>query len=237
MVIHINSLVIETYARLDGALAFVETMNDAIPLVEEKEHRYLEHLSAEGRWEFGEYSAEQDVLNQTFRTWVPMFAAYSATILLHSIFENQLDAFAEHIRSARGSKIRVNDMAGKGTERSALYLDRVLSIKVKTDPAWGCLNDLRKLRNIIVHRGGKLGETPEHRKTVDHLLRTYPMKLRLEKADGFHEQIWISMNLCRDLAEKLDEFFGRLFKASGLPNRHGQLVSTRQPSGLRDGGP
>jgi len=71
MVIHLNPFVIETYARLDGALAFVETMNDAIlPVVEEKEHRYLEHLSAEGGWEFGEYAAGLDVLNQTFRTGI-----------------------------------------------------------------------------------------------------------------------------------------------------------------------
>jgi hypothetical protein len=51
------------------------------------------------------------------------------------------------------------------------------------------------------------------------------MKLRLEKADGFHQQIWVSMNLCQEFGQKLDEFIGRLFKASGLPNRHGQIDS------------
>ena len=45
---HLNPLVIETFARLDGALAFLETMNDGIPAVEEKEHRYLEQFAEKG---------------------------------------------------------------------------------------------------------------------------------------------------------------------------------------------
>jgi hypothetical protein len=34
--------VIETFARLHGALAFLETLNDGIPTLEEKQRRYLE---------------------------------------------------------------------------------------------------------------------------------------------------------------------------------------------------
>lgn len=84
---------------------------------------------------------------------------------------------------------------------------------------------MQTLRNLIVHRGGKRGELPEHQKPVDELVRRYPTTLALQKADGFHEQIWMSMNLCRDFAQNIDGFFERVFKASGLPNRHGQLDS------------
>jgi len=222
---YLNPLVIETFARLRGALAFLETMNDGIPSVEEKEHRYVEQLAAEGGWEYGEYAVEIDVLSEKFQTWIPTFAAYSATILLHSIVETQLDAFAEHIGKKRGSKLRVKDMAGRGVQRSAIYLERVLSIDVKTDPAWSRLSDLQSLRNMIVHRGGKCGESSEDRKTADELVRKYPQALELRKADGFHEQIWMSMYLCRDFAQSIDGFFDRVFKASGLPNRHMQLDS------------
>jgi hypothetical protein len=225
LILHFNPLVIETFARLHGALAFLETMNDGIPTVEEKEHRYLEQLAAEGGWEYSEYAGERDVLNEKFHTWIPTFAAYSATILLHSIVETQLYAFAEHIGKKRGSKLRVKDMAGQGVKRSAIYLERVLSIDVKTDPEWSRLNDLQSLRNIIVHRGGKRGESSEQQKPVDELVRKYPQALGLRKADGFHEQIWMSMNLCRDFAQNIDGFFERVFKASGLPNRNMQLDS------------
>ena len=46
-VIHFNPLVIETFARLLGASAFLETISEGIPTVEEKEHRYLEELAAQ----------------------------------------------------------------------------------------------------------------------------------------------------------------------------------------------
>ena len=39
--------------------------------------------------------------------------------------------------------------------------------------------------------------------------------LELRKADGFHEQIWMSMNLCRDFAQNFDGFIERVFKAFG----------------------
>jgi hypothetical protein len=200
-------------------------MNDGIPTVEEKEHRYLEQLAAEGSWEYGEYAVERAVLSEKFQTWIPAFAAYSATILLHSIVETQLSALAEHIGKKRGAKLRVNEIVGKGVERSAIYLERVLSIDVKADPAWSRLNDLQSLRNIIVHRGGKRGESHEHQRIVDDLVRKYPQALQLRKADGFHEQISMSMDLCLAFAQDIDGFFERVFKASGLPNRHMQLDS------------
>jgi len=124
-----------------------------------------------------------------------------------------------------GSKLRVKDMAGKGIDRSALYLKRGLSIDVTTDLAWSRLRDLKSLRDIIVHRGGKSGESQEHQKTVDSLIGKYPEALELRNTDGFHEQIWMSMNLCRDLAQHISDFFERVFLASGLPNRHGILHS------------
>jgi len=198
-------------------------MNDGIPTVEEKEHRYLEQLAAEGGWEYGEYASERDVLNDRFHTWIPTFAAYSATILLYSIVETQLDAFAEHMGKKLGSKLRVKDMAGRGVDRAASYLERALSIDVKTDSAWSCLKDLQSLRNIVVHRGGKRGESAEDQKSVDDLVKRHPQTLALQKADGFHEQIWVSMNLCRDFAQEIAGFFERVFKASGLPDRRMQL--------------
>lgn len=142
-------------------------MNDGVPAVAEKEKRYLERLAAEGDWGEGDYAVERVIFEQKFKTWIPTFAAYSATVLLHSIVETQLHAFAEHLGKKPGVKLRVKDVSGKGVDRSAIFWDRLLSIDVKTDPAWNRLQDLQSLRNIIVHRGGKRGESPEHRKQVD----------------------------------------------------------------------
>jgi hypothetical protein len=74
---HINPVVIETFARLHGAMAFLETMNDGVPAVEEKERRYLQQLASEGSWGYGDYAVERDILDQKFHSWIPTFAAYS----------------------------------------------------------------------------------------------------------------------------------------------------------------
>jgi len=154
-----NSVVVETFARLDGVLALMDTLDDGIPAVEEKEHSYLERLAKEGDWEYEDYVAERDVLNQKFRIWAETFAAYSATILLYSIVETQLDALAKYVGEDRHSNLRVGDMAGKGADRAASYLERVQSIPVMTLAEWDRLKDLQTLRNVIVHRGGKLGNS------------------------------------------------------------------------------
>jgi len=218
-----NPVVIETFARLHGVQAFLETMNEGIPTVEEKAHRYLEQLAEKAGWEKGDYTVERSVLDAKFHLWVPTFASWSAAIILHSIVETQLDAFAEYMGQQRGAQLRAKDVAGKDIERSVRYLKLALSIDVKADRAWSRLKDLQSLRNIIVHRGGKRGESPEHQKTVDALVKKYPQNLELRTADGFHEQIWVSMNLCRDFVQDVDGFFERVFRASGLPSRHIRL--------------
>ena len=45
----------------------------------------------------------------------------------------------------------------------------------------------------------------------------------MQSADGVQEQLWVSMNLCRDFREGINGFFERIFKATGLPNRHLQI--------------
>jgi hypothetical protein len=191
--------------------------------LEEKQRQYLEQLAKDRSWEYSDYAEERDILDHNFQTWIPIFAAYSVTVLLYSIVETQLCAFAEHVGKNSGSKLRVKDMAGKGIERSALYLKRGLSIDVATDLAWSRLKDLQSLRDIIVHRGGKRGESPEHQNTMDSLIGKYKGGLELRDTDGFNQQVWMSMNLCREFAQHVSDFFERVFVAAGLPNRYGIL--------------
>ena len=120
-------------------------------------------------------------------------------------------------------------MPGKGIEQSAL----VLSLPVRTDSAWVCLHDLQSLRNIVAHRNGKRAESRKHQNIEKELIRKYPRTLQFRKGDGFDEQLWISMNLCRDFLESADGFFERVFKFAGLPNRHMQLDSP--PEDAQDG--
>ena len=219
-IIHFDPLVIGTFQRLFGISAFLEAVDTATPTLEANENHHLERLAAQEGWDYSDYAIEKIELDAKFRTWVPTFAAYSVVILLHSIVENQLFAFADRLGKKQSAKLRVKQLAGRGLEQAAIYLECVVSISVKTDCAWPILQDLQLLRNVIVHRGGRRGDSPEQQKDVDGLIRRHSDKLQLQKADGVHAQIWVSMNLCRDFAREVEGFFERVFESAGLPNRH-----------------
>jgi hypothetical protein len=196
-----------------------EFVDSGIPKLEADENAYLDEVASQQGWGEGDYFTEKAELNSKFRHWVPTFAAYSVIILQHGVVETRLFALADHLGRKREMKLRVKDVAGKGIEQSALYLERVLGVPAKTDPAWRALVDLRDLRNLIVHRGGVPGAD---RKTADRLAQAYPGLIEVRKAE-LEEGLWVSMNACGQFQSTVEAFFERLFKITGLPNRYAQL--------------
>jgi hypothetical protein len=219
-IIHFDPLVIGAFGQLSGAGAFLEVVGTAIPTLEAAERQHLEKLATQEGWDLNDYNVGRIELDSKFQTWVPTFAAYSVLILLHSIAECQLHALAERLGQKTGSNIRVKHLAGRGIDQAVCYLERVVSLDVKADPSWPKIVDLKELRNIIVHRGGRRGASQEQGATLEGLLRKYPVSLRLQKADGIHEQLWVSMDLCGEFAHEVEGFFERVFKLAGLPTRH-----------------
>ena len=210
-----DPLVSGTFARLSVASEFLKVVDDAIPLLESKARNDLERFAVEEDLEAGEYFMEKGILDWRFQTWIPTFAAYSVIVLIYSIVEAQLNAFAEILGRKRGAEPpEVNGRSG--IDQAALYLARVLSVPVEKDPAWGCIKDMQKLRNAIVHRNGKCGKSSKQQEEEKGLLKRYPL-LKLEKLDGIHNQIVIPMPLCRTFASTADAFFVRAFKSAGLP--------------------
>lgn len=45
-----------------------------------------------------------------------------------------------------------------------------------------------------------------------------------EGLDGLYGEIWVSMRLCRQFAQEIEEFFKRLFKSAGLPDKGAEIV-------------
>ena len=223
--IRINALVLETFQRLFGVTAFLEVVDKAIPQAEWHEREDLRRLAEEENWDFGDYDVQSQVLDEKFGHWLPRLAAYSLIMLLDSIVETQLFAFAERLGRKKGSNFQVKDMKGRGLEPAALYVKRVApELDVGKDPAWEDIRNLEKLRNIIVHRGGTRGKSEEQQKQTRELVQAYPGKLLLPvTADTIYGEIWVSLSLCRDFAAKIEDFFKRVFKAAGLPDR-GMLI-------------
>ena len=142
-------------------------------------------------------------------------------VLLFSIVESQLTGVAEHIGKKRGVRLRVKHIAGRGIEQAAVYLEHILSVPVKAEREWHILQDLQAVRNIIVHRAGARGDHPTKQNEADDLARKYKGKL-----DFPEQQLWISMNLCRDWVTAAERFFEQTFRLAGLPSRPFQKDQT-----------
>jgi hypothetical protein len=141
-------------------------------------------LAAQEGWEPSDTAIEKIELDAKYRTWVPTFAAYSIIILLHSIVENQLFALADRLGKKQDAKLRVKQVAGRGLEQAALY--------------WSLLHDVQLLRNVIVHRGGNRGESPDQQKAQDDVILRHPNKLRLQvrgASEPTHENGLLTVSL------------------------------------------
>jgi len=219
----IDFLVMETFQRLFGVLSLCNLLDKTIPEAELEETASLREIAEGEGWDYGEYQAEVQGIETKFRHWLPRFSAYSIVILLHSILETQLAAYAERVGRTKKAAGRLKDTRGRGIEQARRFLRQVSTIDIGLDRSWKRLEGLRALRNIIVHGGGKLAESKKRQQVMDRLLRSYEGKLAFREADklyGFGE-IWVSMPLCRMFAQEVEEFFERLFKAAGFPDRRG----------------
>ena len=154
-------LVMETFQRLSGVQSLCNLLDKTIPEAELEETASLREMAEGKGWDYGEYQAEVQGLEADFQHLLPRFSAYSVIILLYSILETQLVAYAERVGTKKNAPFRVTDIKGRGIEQSRLYLRFVSALDIASNPSWQHLVDLRDLRNIIVHRGAKRGESKE----------------------------------------------------------------------------
>ncbi len=217
---HFDTLVLVTFQRLSGIASFLDVIDKATPAIEFDEREAIKRLAEQEQWDFGDYQIETQVIDERFGHWVPRFAAYSVIILLHSVVETQLSAFAARVGRDRNSTFKVTDIHGKGIEQAAVFLVRVSAINIKKDPTWQYLKDLEELRNVIVHRGGRWPKSPEDQRTKQ-LLQAYKGKLLLpQSSDWLYEEMWISTHLCSHFVREIEGFFRRIFKSAGLPSEN-----------------
>ncbi|MGO9268916.1 MAG: hypothetical protein ACLQOO_01415 [Terriglobia bacterium] len=217
MKITIDPLAITTFGRLAGVHALISLLDNSMPEVEWQEAEALNRVAKELDWDFGDYGVQRQLLEERFRYWIPRFSAYSIIILLHSIVETQLFACAQRVGQNPGAVFHVRDMRGRGQESAVLYLRKAGSVDVTKDPVWSRIQDLHELRNIIVHRGGTRGESPEHQKTFDGLLSKYaPQVASADHPSSLYGEMWVSLRLCAGFATDVEAFFSRTLRAIGV---------------------
>jgi hypothetical protein len=223
----LDTLVLETFGRLAGIRAFLELLDCALPEFEWSDNEALKQRAEGEDWEFADFDAERQVLNDRFRFWVPRFTAFSVVSLLYTVLETQLVASAR--RACAQTQASFDPAKGRGSaiDIAALWLARLDVYDVRHDPAWQKICDLCDLRHLIVHRAGTKGESDKHRRTAQRLAREYTGRVVFPDGDwSWYGEVWISIHLCREFIETVETFFDRLFDALHLPVRYQRRIQS-----------
>lgn len=115
-----------------------------------------------------------------FRDYFPNLQRKSALLTLTGMFEHELDQLCDSYAKENDSTVKLNDITGKGLERSTKYLEKVCGFNVyKTSIEWQNIKDIQVLRNAIVHQNGKTHDE-NGRKII-------PIQSHIEKVEYLHD--------------------------------------------------
>jgi len=136
----------------------------------------------------------------------PSLLRSSAIITIFNLCEHYLSKICNHFESSKISKIKLQDINGRGIERSKIYLTKVVEIDfAPLNSQWNFIKKLNLVRNIIVHNGTILPLEKDHKvnKFVEsrHDLTGSPGKELIVHKGFIHYTI-----------DELIKFFHKLFR-------------------------
>ncbi len=96
-------------------------------------------------------------LSWVFGEHFPSLQRRSALLTICSYFEHELDELCLLYQSEKNFRLNLSDLNGKGVNRSTSYLEKVAGLNVyKTSQEWAHIKNIQTIRNVIVHRDGRL---------------------------------------------------------------------------------
>jgi len=213
-------VVIDTIGWFSSIRAFVEEIETVLPSAERKVSDTLEELAKKLDWDASDYWLEKDEIELKFKHWIPRSLAYSTITLIHAGVETQLIATANRLQEIHNYALKVNDLRGDSVDRAKTYITKVAGVAVGSDIGWPILQDLSKLRNIIVHRRGRQGSDHKHQQAVRRLTQRYSSEISLSDSDDKPDaEVRVSLSLCKRFIDEAERFFEGLFEALNWPNR------------------
>jgi len=180
--------------------------------LDEKQKEFVEWLeseamsmSAEQRsYLFDAHGDERWRLTEVF----PQILWTSIFVTCNSLFEHELLRVCNFMSWEIENPVKPKDLTGKGISQAQAYLKIVAGIEFPDQgEPWGEILKLKRIRNSIVHNGGKLDPSDkEVEKYIDENdLISLDNRRRIQLFDGF----------CDSVLDRYEEFFKLLF--SKLP--------------------
>lgn len=139
----------------------VEHGHDGYPIVILVEHRGFEGPPSE--------------VQEIFEYYYPNLQRRSILLILFSFLEHQLDQLCELFATDQKLNIIHTDLKGKGIDRTRLYLQKVIRLRLGNSAVWQEIKRIQKIRNVVVHNDAKLvgvgKEVIEYVDRASHLSR------------------------------------------------------------------
>ena len=147
---------------------------------------------------------------------LPNLFRRSLFLSLYSILEHHLDEHARALQAGRGLGINLSDLRGHGIERAARYIKGALGQSFPdSDGEWQVLKRFGQIRNILVHRFGRLEpKTSPRDAELEKWVKSYP-RLGLVPLST---AIYMEAGFIDDAASVVERFFVHLGYEEWLKN-------------------
>lgn len=144
---------------------------------------------------------------EVFEVYFPSLQRRSALITLYSFFENELEKLCERIRTQEKLRVKVTDMTDSGVKRSVLFLDKAAGINTGLDSnAWELIQDIKRIRNLVVHADGRLlDDRGERKKKESAIVEKDPL------LEG-DEEVLLRDGYLAEVLKAFDEYFNIIDK-------------------------
>ena len=122
-------------------------------------------------------------LETVFEDYFPNLLRSSALITIYSFFEHQLEKLCKEFSSHQHTHISINDIKGKGIERSFHYLTKVAELtELNNSATWPKIKIIGQIRNMIAHNNGRVKkEDLGQYKNVPHLKFDINNEIEIQK--------------------------------------------------------
>jgi hypothetical protein len=224
----IDFFVLETFARLNSLGSFLSILISAIPAAEHQSLSDLAKRAQEGDWPYETYSEEKYLLEEDFKWLMPKLTSYSVISMLYTVVETQLLGFCLELKGRRTERLEVEDLAGKGIDRSASYLELVIGIPIRQKPQWSSLKEFQLLRNTILHQHGRIHEHDGNSKKLEHLFKKYPGVAPEGYPDHTDSSLIVPFDLCQLFLKQIRDLFTSVFKDVGCSHPDGRFTVAAQ---------
>jgi hypothetical protein len=167
---------------------------------------------------YGEHQEQLHQLDYEFTIAYPRLLRYAFVTILHSLVETGLRSVCNVVGERKALGKRIGPRDDKFFERAKEILRAASLSSVICDPKWVALSDLQKVRDCIVHHGGRVADSRDAERL--HCLIEQSIGLSLQSGEHFlalpedEGLLIVERSFCEKMLENATAFFVDVFDRS-----------------------